>query len=78
MVEHQQEQHPGQPLQMAIKVVTKVSGTRDRKILEGNLISEQGEGPLMNRKEEWGQNLPPKFGLCGTLLRDIYTHLTKC
>ena len=30
------------------------------------MISEHKSGLLLNRKGEWGQNLPPKFGFLGT------------
>ena len=33
--------------------------------MEGTLIAENSTGTLMNRKGEWGQNLPPKFGIVG-------------
>ena len=51
---------------MSLKVVNKLSRTLDRKILEGVLISEHNEGSLMNRKGEWGQNLPPQFSILGS------------
>ena len=44
----------------------KLNRTLDRKILEGVLISEHIEGNLMNRKGEWGQNLPLQFGILGS------------
>ena len=58
MVEHQVEKHPGLPINMSMKVIRKVQRTLDRKVLEGNLIAENDVGTLMNRKGEWGQNLP--------------------
>ena len=41
----------------------------ERQIREGLLISEHRGGPTMNRKGEWGQNVPPKFGLLDEVVR---------
>ena len=44
---------------MSLKVLAKVNRPLDRLILERLMIAEHEEGALMNRKGEWGQNLPP-------------------
>ena len=62
MVEHQEEKHQGQPIRVAMKLVAKVPRPLDRKVTEGVLIASSLQ-PLMNRKGEWGQHLPPQYGL---------------
>ena len=66
MIEHQEEAHPGEPVRFSMEVIRKMKRPLDRKVLEGTLISESTPGSLINRKGEWGQNLPPKFGLLET------------
>ena len=46
-----------------MKVVSKEPHPLDRLTLEGTMISEHRSGLLLNRKGEWGQNLPPQFGI---------------
>ena len=62
VVEHHLEAHPTEDqIMVAMKVIRKVKKPLDRLTLEGTLITEFSEGNLMNRKGEWGQNLPPIF-----------------
>ena len=49
-----------------MKVVSKEPRPLDRLTLEGTMISEHRSGLLLNRKGEWGQNLPLQFGILGT------------
>ena len=65
MVEHHQEAHPEEELKVAMEVVRLEPKPLHRKTLEGMKISEHKGGFLMNRRGEWGQNLPPKFGVLG-------------
>ena len=58
-VEHQREKHPGEEVKVSMKVVSKEPRPLDRLTLEGTMISEHRSGQLLNRKGEWGQNLPP-------------------
>ena len=62
MVEHHQNTHPGEELAVTMELVSRQPRALDRKTLEGVLISEH-KGTLMNRRGEWGENLPPKFGI---------------
>ena len=63
IVEHHLEQHKDQQVSVQMKVVKKLSRPLERQALEGLLISEHKGGPLLNRKGEWGEILPPKFGI---------------
>ena len=63
MIEHPLESHQGQPVNFSMQVVRKIKRTLDRKVTEGTMIAESDPGTLINRKGEWGQNLPPKYGL---------------
>ena len=63
MVEHQQEHHPEQELSFEMQFVTQLRRPLERQTMEGILIGEHSEGFLLNRKGEWGQNVPPKFGI---------------
>ena len=65
MVEHHQEVHPEEELKVSMEVVGHEPRPLNRKTLEGVLISEHTGGTLMNRRGEWGENLPPKFGVLG-------------
>ena len=62
-IEHQNEKHPGEEVKVSMKVVSKEPRPLDRLTLEGTMISEHRSGLLLNRKGEWGQNLPPQFGI---------------
>ena len=65
IVEHFEEAHPDVEVSVEMKMVAKEARPLDRKTLEGTLIAEYRKGELMNRKGEWGQNLPPQFGPLG-------------
>ena len=43
----------------------KVTRTLDMLVLEGLLIADHTGSTLMNRRGEWGQNLPPQFTVEG-------------
>ena len=62
LVEHHQEMHPGVPIRMKLELIKSQLKPLQRQVLEGQLVANPKEGmQLMNRKGEWGQNLPPKF-----------------
>ena len=62
MVEHQQEEHEGVPSSFKLELVKSTPKPLERQVLEGQLIrNPKPEVKLMNRKGEWGQNLPQKF-----------------
>ena len=65
VIEHHLEAHQDKESRISMKLVSKEQRPLDRKILEGCLIAENREGQLMNRRGEWGQNLPPKIGIIG-------------
>ena len=65
MVEHHQEMHPEKQIKVSMQIVSHQPKPLHRKTLEGILIGEHKGGTLMNRKGEWGQNLPPRFGVLG-------------
>ena len=44
-----------------MKIVGFYKRPLQRRTIEGLLIGEASEGTLMNRRGEWGQNLPPKL-----------------
>ena len=49
---------------MKVELVQRAPKPLERQILEGHLIANPKKGvKLMNRRGEWGQNLPPKFVL---------------
>ena len=49
-----------------MKVVSREPRPLDRLTLEGTMISKHRSDLLLNRKGEYWQNLPPKFGIIGT------------
>ena len=59
--EHHQESHPNMDHNFSMKLVAKCKKPLQTQTLEGLLVSQAKEGTLMNRKGEWGQNLPSKF-----------------
>ena len=62
LIEHHIEKHENQEPSFRAKVVLSVQKPLERQCREGYLIGNPPEGvTLMNRKGEWGQNLPPKF-----------------
>ena len=65
MIEHHEEHHDGkQSPSFKVELVRKCSKPLERQILEGVKI-DKFKGITMNRKGEWGQNLPPKFSIEG-------------
>ena len=50
MVEHQDEAHQGQTIQVQMSIVKKLKKMLDRKVREGTLIAESAPGTLMKGK----------------------------
>ena len=61
MIEHHEEHHKGEESpNFKVELVKKCRKPLERQIIEGIKI-DKFKGITMNRKGEWGQNLPPKF-----------------
>ena len=61
MIEHHKENHKGEEYpKFKVELVKKCKKPLVRHILEGLKI-DKFKGITINRKGEWGQNLPPKF-----------------
>ena len=60
-VEHTTEAHPGQETSFTMEVITFPKTTLQRQVLEGHHIALNEKQNLINRRGEWGQNLPPKM-----------------
>ena len=71
LVEHLLEAHPGVGVEddedtsahFQMSIVSTHPKPLQRQCQEAHLIQTFREGQLMNRKGEWGQNLPPKLTL---------------
>ena len=62
MIEHQNAEHPEEAPDFTAKILKCVQKPLERQCREGYLIGNPPDDiTLMNRKGEWGQNLPPKF-----------------
>ena len=66
LAEHHQEDHGGETPMFQMKVVSYHSRPLSRQIEEAHLIDNFRGHKIMNRKGEWGQNLPPKLTIEGT------------
>merc|ERR1711954_446786 len=64
LVEHHMEVHPDLPHNFVMEVKSFHEQPLDRQVEEAELIGSF-EGNLLNRKREWGQNLPPKLSIEG-------------
>ena len=60
LVQHQEESHPGEAPDYEMKVVKHHNKTMLRQIHERILTGFTGSG-LLNRRREWGSNLPQKL-----------------
>merc|ERR1711954_588661 len=61
LYEHHPEEHNGEDPQFSLKILGFYKRPLQRQSMEGLLIGEAKEGTFMNRRGEWGQNLPPKL-----------------
>ena len=59
--EHHSEAHQGQEPRFTMEAVSFTNSALIRQSMEARLIVDNGHMNLMNRKGEWGQNLPPKL-----------------
>ena len=55
IVEHQEEAHPGQLLQMEVKVIKKKDRTLEKKVKEGTLIAQHTSGTLKQERRVGGR-----------------------
>ena len=61
-MEHHQENLPEKQLKVKLEQVRSVVKPLQRQVLEGqSMVNVPSGTELMNKKGEWGQNLPPKF-----------------
>ena len=63
LVEHHLEEHPQQEPEFSMKVLKFIPKPLERQCQEAALIDEYQGMKIMNRRGEWGQNLPPKLTL---------------
>ena len=62
--DHQREVHDGLPkIEIGMKVVAKFFKPLERQTKEGQMVNDFKGHHIFNRKGEWGENVPPKFGL---------------
>ena len=61
LVEHHQEHHEGRTPKFTMELVQRFTRPLERQVMEGVLIQEFRGDYLLNRRGEWGQNLPPQF-----------------
>ena len=64
MIEHLKEYHEGAPPNFKVEMMKNFARPLQRQIYEGIMINAN-KAITMNRKREWGQNLPPKFEIEG-------------
>ena len=61
--DHIREEHNNRPCDFSMKLVSKHFKPLERQCKEGLMIGEYEKGKIMNRRGEWGENLPPDFGV---------------
>merc|ERR1711954_83580 len=61
LVQHWQEGHGGQEWAYQMKILSSHRTPLSRQIEEGHRISSFKGEEILNRKGEWGENLPPKL-----------------
>ena len=61
LIEHAQDEHPGDPREFKMEVIKYVSRNLLRQASEAIEIGKHKEFNVINRRGEWGQNLPPKL-----------------
>ena len=61
--EHQTLEHGSQIPEFKMEALSFISSALVRQTTEARKILENGHQNLMNRKGEWGQNLPPKLAM---------------
>ena len=63
LVVHWKEYHPNSDWSYGMKIVGTHKTPLPRQVHEGQLIGEYSGHRIINRKGEWGENLPPKLVL---------------
>ena len=62
LIEHEQEAHSGQEAEWSMKAIGLEKRNLHRQAKEGHLIAN-ATGNILNRRGEWGQNLPQKIAI---------------
>ena len=65
LVEHHLEHHRGEPIAFQMKVLKFIPSPLWRQAREAFMITNSKADLILNRKGEWGQNLPPTLVLEG-------------
>ena len=72
LVEHRDTEHPGREIRFKMIVKEFPRTTMMRQCLEAHHIETLGKTcAILNRRGEWGQNLPPKLVLEGDNIPEI-------
>ena len=61
--DHIRDKHSGKPTNFTMKLVSKHFKPLERQCAEAIQITEYKDGQVMNRRGEFGENLPPDFGI---------------
>ena len=61
MVEHGEKEHQGMPHHFEMQILEMHPSPLQRQSKEGFVIGNASPGTILNRKGEWGENLPPKL-----------------
>ena len=61
LVEHWKGKHPGVQWEYQHRIIKSYANPLQRQVHEGHLISSFKGDEVLNRKGEWGENLPPKI-----------------
>ena len=66
LVEHNQKEHPNDPSTFSMEIVSYITRNMTRQATESVKIQLMSSTcDLLNRRGEWGQNLPPKLTIDG-------------
>ena len=60
------EEHKGEEVKLTMNVVSYPKTALQRQATEAHHITLNENNNLLNRRGEWGQNLPPKLVVEGT------------
>ena len=63
LADHVRDEHDGRPCSFKMRLVSKHFKPLERQCSEALQITEYKEGQVMNRRGEFGENLPPDFGI---------------
>ena len=63
LVEHNNLEHQGEEPRFSMEIIARCKSSLQRQVEEGDQILRHEKYNLLNRRGEWGQNLPPKLGV---------------